>query len=69
MLGRDNPCVGTERTLVLRPCEAAIDLELPIDENVFILPGVAILFGIYIIYSNSLKSKKLNLDWVLFYKI
>jgi hypothetical protein len=35
MLGRDNPCVGTE-TLVLRPCRPP-DLELPIDENVFIL--------------------------------
>jgi hypothetical protein len=30
---------------------------LPIDENVFILLSVAIFFGIYIIYKNSLKAK------------
>jgi hypothetical protein len=32
-------------------------LGLPIDDNVFILLSVAIFFGIYIIYKNSLKAK------------
>lgn len=30
---------------------------LPIDENIFLLVGIAILFGIYIIYKNNLKTK------------
>jgi hypothetical protein len=31
---------------------------VPIDENVFILFGVAIVFAIYIIYRDNLKTKK-----------
>jgi len=30
---------------------------LPIDENIFLLVGIAILFGIYIINKNNLKTK------------
>ena len=30
---------------------------LPIDENIYILFSVALLFGIYIIYKNNLKTK------------
>ncbi|WP_331581455.1 hypothetical protein [Flavobacterium sp.] len=30
---------------------------LPIDENIFVLFGIAILLGIYIIYKNDIKTK------------
>jgi hypothetical protein len=35
---------------------------LPIDENIMILVVIALLFGIYIIYKQSVKRKDLNLD-------
>jgi hypothetical protein len=42
------------------PPPPALDGDPPlvsIDENIFILLGVAILFGIYIVYRNNIKTK------------